>query len=784
LTEKRTWLYAGVGLLTAAVLMVELLMTRLFSVAMYYHFAFLAVSVSMLGLGLGGLLVYLNRHRFSPERLPAWLNMLGLLLTIFILADLLIVLNLRLPTDFGAGTFVLPVLVFVVGAMPFVFAGALLSLIVWRYAESIHTVYFYDLLGAAAGSLAILPLLEWVGAPNAVLIAATLAAASAAMFSAAGNAKRRAILRGLTVAAGVLLLLVCNLRWNFLDIRYAKGVSTDQELFSRWNAISRICLHQRDGRLRIMIDCEAATWVSYFDFQKSDARLVRADFSRSVDDLAQMLRPNAKTMIIGMGGGWDVARALAHGSPRVVALEINPLIARDLMAVRLRDYNRALLERPEVELILDDARSAIQRTDEKFGVIQSTLIDTWASTAAGAFALTENYLYTVEAFESYLRHLSADGILEVTRFEFVQPRQALRVVSLGRAAFERMGERDVAGRFIVVSEKLYDIRKAAVLIRRTPFTPEETARVRALIAQNPDFQELYLPDAPLPNPFAELLASPRLADFTDRYAFDVSAVPDARPFFFFTTRWSRLPSLFSSEGEDFKNNVALFVLAVLSVLSVFSVLGLFLLPVKFARGTPITGDLSLRWVYFLAIGVAYIVVQVSLIQTFILFLGHPTYGISVVVFSMLVGSGLGSMWSRRLSAPARAAMLVPLALAVALVALQFALLPPMLEHLQFLSRIGRGMVSVAVILPFGFFMGIPFPSGVRAASRSEGDALPWLWSANSGGSVLGSAVAIVLATMLGVPLTGALGGACYLVAGVSAWLTREPAAALAPQPAD
>ncbi len=761
--------------------MMELLLTRLFSVVLYYHFAFMAVSIALLGMGGGGLLVYLNRQRFPRERLPQWLAWLGILLSVMIVITLAFVVQIQLPLGFRLGNALRLVGIFVLASVPFFFAGAMLSLVIWHFSESIHRVYFYDLIGAALGSLAILPALEWLGAPTATVFAALLTAVSTVLLSLATGGDSKLRHAAVAVALACAVLVGANLQWNLLDLKYAKGDPTSDEVYARWNAISRVCVHPIRERFMIKIDCDAGTGIAPFDFSQGVPPDAQAFFNRSGQDLAQVLHPGSKTLIIGSGGGMDVARALAHGSQRVVAVEINPLIARDLMLNHYRDESHGIYTRPEVEVIVDDARSAIRRANEQFDVIQSTLIDTWAGTAAGAFALTESFLYTTDAFQEYLARLSEHGILTVTRWEFAPPRQAIRVVSLGRAALERMGARRPADHVMVVGED--GGRLVSVLIKKSPFTQEETRSARAFLAERPALIPIYLPDGTPENEFRALLQAPSLEGYAQSYAYDISAVGDSQPFFFFTTRWSRLGSLLSGPREDLKSNLALLALVLTCGFSAVAALGFLALPRLFGKGPRGGPGTRALWFYFLAIGVAFMITEIAFIQTFILFMGHPTFGITVVIFSMLVGSGLGSRWSGRLRDPERSALVIPLLLAVALAILQFAVLPLGVPLGLPLSRLVRGIVAVAVLAPVAFVMGMPFPTGVRAASRAEGDVLPWLWSANSAGSVVGSAGAILVATTVGIPMAGVLGAACYLLAGAAAFLAAARARELAAQPA-
>lgn len=764
---RRIALGLGVALLSAGVLKVELLLTRLFSVVLYYHFAFMGVAVALLGMGAGGLLVYLNRRRFPPERLAAWLTGLGLLLTTGILLTLILILHTQLGLELYLTDLLRPLFIFGLASVPFFFAGAMLSLVLWHFSESVHRIYFYDLVGAAIGSIAVLPALEWLGAPRAMLLAALLAAGSTVLLGLATGASRSLRAAGLGSVLVVALLLGLNVRSNWLDLRYAKGISTRVELYARWNAISRVCVHREGGSVVIKIDCDAATQIATYDFAKGVPAEVKREFSRGGEALAYVLRPGAKTLIIGSGGGVDVARALAHGSQRVVAVEINPLIAEDLMLGRFREYSHGLFSRPEVELIVDDARSTIRRSSEQFEVMQATLIDTWASTAAGAFALSENFLYTTEAFEEYLQHLSPQGILTVTRWEFSPPRQAIRLASLARAALEKMGAVRPADHFVVIGDSERGV--VSVLVKHSSFTPDELAEVRRFVADRPALQAVFLPDSRAENEFSALLRAPDLDAFTSRYPFDISPVGDDRPFFFFTTRWGRLLTVYLAPWEDLKNNLALFLLAVTLAITGVAALGFMALPRWFEGGEQGRWAPRSLWTYFLAIGLAYMITEIALIQKFILFLGHPTYGVVVVVFSLLVGSGIGSRWSGRLQNPERLIVFVPMLLALALSILHLIALPGLLPLGMPMSRLLRGVMSVLLLFPVAFVMGMPFPTGVRLARGGEGDLVPWLWSANAAGSVMGSVLAMLLAITFGIPVAGVFGATCYVGAAVAAY---------------
>jgi hypothetical protein len=357
-----------------------------------------------------------------------------------------------------------------------------------------------------------------------------------------------------------------------------------------------------------------------------------------------------------------------------------------------------------------------------------TLVDTWASTAAGAFALSENSLYTVEAFREYLEHLKPDGMIAFTRWEFQQPREALRVVSVAMQALHEMGVSNPAGNFIVVSEGHLnaDGKPVVVLAKRSAFTAEEVRRVQEHIAAHPTLFLLYVsPDAMVTavnkreehysasaDSFTQLVQSNDPKYFAAHYPYDVSPVTDNAPFFFFTLKaGQRLHPKSLRGGIDWKVNLGVTVLGIVLAVSLLAVLAFLILPLA----TAARGQLSrpVRLLYFIAVGLGYILVEIAFIQRFVLFLGHPVYALTVVLFLLLLSSGAGSMVSRWWL-PNTNRVWVPLVMIAATSLLYVAVLPGLLERLVGLPFIVKLLVSGGLLGPLGFAMGMPFPAGLRA----------------------------------------------------------------------
>lgn len=798
--DRRTHL-AGIAVMSFASLLLELALTRLFSVILFYHFAFLAISIALLGLGAGGVVAYLERNRLAQ-----WdTRTLGSRLAAANAVLLLVVLEVDLHAPVSVAFDLTPevmlrlALMYIVSALPFFCTGLLFSVVFARETRGITELYAADLTGGALACLAIVPLLNFVGGPNSILVAVIASAAASAIWARTTRSRRFA----LVLLAAFALLTAANYSGKIIDIVYAKGVRRDQPwvLFSRWNAISRVEVDEQGGARVIVIDADASTWI-----MNTDPHHWSPDYKRNLMSAApgivNVLRPRGDYAIIGPGGGVDILRALANGSPSVTAIEINPIIVNDIMRGRWADFSYHLYDQPEVHVHLGDGRSWVRQARQQFDVLEMTLVDTWASTAAGAFALSENNLYSVEAFRQYFDHLKPDGIIAITRWEFSQPHEALRVVSQELEVLKRAGISNPSSHFIVVSERPLDKDgvPVVVLFKKSPFTPAEEAAVRAHLAQYPDLHVLYTPsDAstpqtgdwrrPGPHSFRALIEIGDAQSFAATYPYNVAPVFDSSPFFFFTMKTRDVMSrLLNSNhrGVDWKNNLGVAVLAMVLVVSFVCVLLFLILPLalhgRAGRGQPVASHVPVsRLLYFIAIGLGYILAEIAFIQRFVLFLGHPTYALTVVIFLMLLASGAGSMLSRRwLFDPLQ--VRTPLAVVVALLLAYIWLLPPMLRALVGLPFLLKLIISAAALVPLGLAMGMPFPSGLRAlaasslaarslaaSSLAEGsaqqdNAIEWAWALNAASSVLGSVLAMVIAIQFGLSWTLASGALAYLLA--------------------
>jgi hypothetical protein len=767
---------AAVAATSSAVLITELALTRIFSVVMYYHFAFLAISIALFGLSASGVYAYLRRRqleRIQTERLLANCALLHGAATI---VALFVLVRLRVGLNYSPQNLVLMLTIYALAALPFFTGGLVITLAIARLSPGINAVYAADLIGASAGCLVLIPLLDRIGAPGVVLTASGLACLSAVLFSRAERRLRTAGLAG--TALGLALTGQVTGLAGF-DVVDTKGHSGDRVLFSKWNSFSRIGVYERThtdwslspaykGTLpdtRYMdIDSAASTPILHVASDLSNAQYLRYELTA----LAYYLKEDGgfTALVIGPGGGRDLASALAFGASRVDAVEINPIIANDVMRGQFKEFSGGIYEHPRVRVAVDDGRSFVRRSGDRYDVIQASLVDTWAATAAGAYTLTENTLYTVEAFDDYLEHLTDDGVLTITRWVF----DGLRLVSLAQEVCERRGWTDCASHLALVRHR----NVLTFLMKRSPFTGDEVARLNKT-ASDLQFTMLYAPtlgfdeedevDGVQTGDYGRLIVSPDRQRFYEEYHQDIRPTTDDRPFFFHTTKLENQFDVAFGRTMLFGNGLS----ALLTLMGISaSLVALFVfLPLALAGGERPTGWLP--WlVYFGALGAGFMLIEVAVLQRFVLLLGHPVYSLTVTLFSLLLGTGIGSALSRwlRVSRLPRSAAFTIAGIALLGVIATVAVAPLITWAIPF-ERPARIAVAVITLVPIGMVLGIPMPAGIQLLRSRAPEILTWAWGMNGALSVVGATLAIFIAMNWGFRVTFLAGSCAYLVALVS-----------------
>lgn len=762
----------GVALTAFATIALELLLTRIYSVTMYYHFAFMVISLALLGLAIAGVTTYLLPRVFKLTRVAELASGFTLLFAIgaVIALEVSVTSPIRLKVPMSESLPTLLLLYFA-AALPFLMSGFALTLAISSAGERINRIYAFDLIGAAAGCLFVIPAISRLGGPGAILMVAAVGGVGAALFALSGTGKLRLPLAGAgAVVALVLAILgVTELGARRFAIRTNpdKFLAGHKVLYEKWNAFSQITVGNagRGDHRWIFIDQDAATRMWSGDI--APGYTAPLDFAEvRVAALVYSLRHAGPALIIGPGGGTDVISALRAGVPRVVGVEVNPIIAEDVMRGTFAGWNGDLYNDPRVHVVVDEGRSYIRRSGEAYSSIQATLVDTWAASSSGAFTLSENNIYTVEAFEEFLDHLQPGGVLAVTRwYDSKQPKEFLRLIGLGRAALESRGVKDVSRHFLLAEDRG---QRGTLLLSRDPFTDEDLAAAKARAAQD-KLRLLYVPGAETNDKFlGSFLTAPSASDFFAELPYDATPTTDDKPFFFYTVRPGELFSLLGQLDSLERNNLGLAILLILLLVSTALTLLFVVLPLLLFRRDALKVDRGPKLrvlAFFLCLGLGFILVEIGFMQRFVLFLGHPIYALAVVLATLLAASGTGSALSGGLAARWGARGLARRAIAVlAVLMIIYALvLGPVFHALLGLPLGGRIVIAALLVAVPGLLMGALLPTGVRAANALGPEVVPWAWGLNGATSVVGSILAITLSMNYGFTATLYVGVGAYLL---------------------
>ena len=784
--------YAGVFLISLATLMQEVLLTRIFSVTMWYHFAFMAISLAMFGMTVGALSVYLHPEDYAG--IPAKRQIALSALCFAVCAVVSMFVHLSVPFNPGrtlAGAWSL-VFTYVLMSSSFFFSGLCISAALATFSRQVGKLYAADLTGAALGCILLIYALRITDAPTTIFVVAFFGSVGAVLFAMDGSF---AHLRRWAVGLGVLFLVlvigntVLVSRQNpLLRLRWAKGVWEALPLYEKWNSYSRIAVHGVPDRLMspvsegisatyhvergvklldLTIDANAQTALTSFDGDWSALAYLKYD----VKNLAHYIRPDAKVLIIGAGGGRDVLSALLFGQKSVRAVEISQDII-DTVNSEFGEYTGHLDRYPGVTFVNDEARSYIARTDERFDILEASFIDTWAATAAGAYTLTENSLYTVEAWKLFLSRLTPSGVISFSRWYYQSlPGEAYRLTSLAAEALRQRGVVNPREHIVLVRNLREGLQQttagaATMLVSKTPFAPQDLDRIEE-VARAMKFDLVLSPRSALDPVFRTLASGSDLDHAARLLPLNLSPPTDDCPFFFnFVPLRNAFDSKLWEEGGSPRFNLqAVFILVVLLVVVLVLTLLCILVPLlQKTRKHPLRGGMW-HLLFFAAIGFGFLLIEISQMQRLIIFLGHPTYALSVVLFVLLVSSGLGSYSTQGIDLPAAtSSAFVRLIFLLGVLAAFGMLTPRVIAAFASSTTPQRILVAMGILFPMGVVMGMAFPLGFKSAANVSNALTPWLWGINGATSVCASVLALVIATNAGISASFWTGLACYAAA--------------------
>lgn len=768
--------YCGaIFVLALATLSYQILITRFFSVMLYYHFAFAAISLAMLGLTRGAMKVYNDPVRYAPERVAvefahhaSWFAITGVGAMI---AFLCVPLVLSWPGAYVTLALVVAALAFV---MPFTESGICISLLLTRLPYGGGWLYAADLSGAAIGCLGLIFVLFVVDPVSATLwIGAFAAGAGWMVVRDSGDVRS---LR-LSAACALTLLAAATVHTGLavsgkshLGVFWAKGAEQTGTLFERWNTYSRVRVtafgeskpfgwglaqepSTKIDQHYLDIDADAGTVITRMDGDIGKLSYLKDD----VINAAYLVQPPADVAVVGVGGGRDILSGLLFGAKRIHGIEINPAIF-EVLTDKFADFSGHLDRQPGVSLVNAEARSYINHSSDRYDLIQISLIDTWAATAAGGLTLTENRLYTVEAWDDFYRALKPGGLLSVSRWYNPDTHRGefYRLVAIAASALQHKGVSAAELPRHVIALNVGRI--VTVITRPDAFTDAQWQSARTnLLAQG--FKILLGPDVAFDTVTSTLLSGKADAAFFASLPENIAPSTDDTPFFFYTARFADIvttPSLALVNG-----NAAIIMTLLLVVVS-FCACGYYIIGpfVRLARQMPLS-VLTPPVTYFSAIGMGFMLIEISQMQRLMVFLGHPVYGLGVVLFTILLFGGIGSTTVGP-HAPRPGAVIARVVALLATLVVAGLLTPLVTTWARSEATDIRILVSVLLLAPPAFCMGMMFPLGLSIWRRHTG-LLPFFWSANGITSMFASVLGMALSIEFGIANTYALGAGFYAV---------------------
>lgn len=789
-------LYFETFLIALAVIVLEVSYTRVFSYKLVYYFTYLVIGVSLLGLGAGGVFVALFSwlRRISPQRLILGCSLvaaasvtLGYFVTALLPMHLFhMVMHVSEGRWDGVALEGSKLLVLLITLFtPFLAAGIALATIFATRTENIGRLYFADLVGAALGCVFIIPAMILLSPPGVVLLSAALfAAAGIGLAKEAGPRWQAAI--GASMAVALLFAAFPGLLPDPVSDR-VKGGSQEAAIYTRWSPVFRIDVVPvpnitppihflvHDGTYGSAIHAWDGDLASLERYETGDRQFP-----------FRLLGEGANVAIIGSAGGNEIMASLHFGAESVTGIELNPATVEALHG-EFREFTGNLAGHPDVTIVNAEGRSFLEAAERQFDLIWLVAPDSYAAmnaASSGAFVLSESYLYTREMIETTLDHLTDNGILSAQFGEIGfndKPNRTLRYLATAREAFRTIGIEDFENHVLVaVSPGFGNLETVTILLRKTPFGAEDIARFEATVASREEDRLVYTPSSGIPGHPSATVIGPdgqERTAFLANYPYKVGPIADDSPFFWHFVSFgdaifgrSDAGPMNIEEGVGERAQIALLVAAIVLA-------GAFLLaPLVFMRDV----WRRIEWkghagVYFTALGLGFMFIEVCLIQQLTLFLGYPTYSLTVTLFSLLLSTGVGSLLSERFRSRRNRTFAVLAGLLVVLVFFYQAALTPIVENAVSLPLFVRAMIAFALLAPLGLCLGMFMPLGLGTVSQlgEHGEEyVAWCWAVNGFFSVVASVLATILSMTMGFQAVMLVGLAIYLV-GISVF-SRVP----------
>lgn len=822
--NKQRFAGTATSMLAMSVLMLEVTMTRIFSIITFDHFTYLIIGLAMLGCGTAGTVLTVDQ-RFRGTTVKrelladcAWLFGLATAVCFLVITNIRFRATALYHGDYGQLLALLVLLILT--AIPFFFGGLCIGYLITKSGNHVNRLYFFDLVGAGCGSLGALLAINYLGATSTIFFVALTGCSVAILI--AGRVDGRIRWRyPLTAAVALALGLGTLVKDNLIVVPFApdKAAALMQpSLDYSWHVLSRVDVvapqtgyYPFGGALSRVWDRSRPPLTYMAMYQDGSAETAIAGLKDTdpkdeailgyyLQGCGYVIRPGAEVLVIGPGGGVDVAIALHHGASHVAAVDINPRMI-EYVRDTYNEFAGGLYRRDDVEVVCAEGRHFLTATDKTFDVIQLSGVDTFSALALGAYAVSENYLYTEQALADAFDRLKDNGIVSFSRWLFMPARETLRLAVTAHKVLASRGVTRPEHHIVVLAAPAWEGWSpwAETLIKLEPFTADEMAVLRDWAAKC-RFDLIYDPLVPYEagSPYDQLegawdyapvesarqfnealrLSPDQLETYVSRYPYNIRPCTDDSPFYFNYYRLSNLRHPFRATlgGSTFERLPLGLMILLAALIQILVLGGVFILLPMRSRAVGIrgcTGTINVL-MYFAAIGLAFIAVEITLIQKLMVFLGGPVFSMAVTLFSLLVFCGIGSFVAKRFTRRyPRGGGLIALAVLVGVLIATTWFINEVIPSLMGLPHLSRCLVAVAALLPVGFLMGMPFPTGIRVAERFGAQLVPWAWSVNACATVFGSIGSILLAMFTSFTTALYFGILAYLVA-MLALLTAPP----------
>jgi len=791
-------LLTGIFIISSVTLCLEISLTRYFSISQHYHFAFLVVSISFLGYGASGSLLSLF-PRLLEIKPALFLSSTSLLYSLsilicFIFCNILPFDFFKLSWDKNQIFFIF--LFYFLLSLPFLFAGLTISFAITSTSWMVNKLYFADLLGAGTGSLLATATFLPRGDRGVMLIISFIVLWASILFRAGRSSRLFILIVALLISFEVTLFLISPPFLSFrispykslpLALKYPQA----RLLFTKWNSISRIdiiesgairfapglsLIYEKSLPHQLGLSVDGGELTAITNVKNLDEQSLEF-LSFLPSSLAYHFVKNPDVLIIEPKGSLDVLAAHFFKANSIKVIESNPLI-KYIVQNELASFSGHIYEKENISIISTQSRVALKNEKKKYDLIVFPLSDVFGSSHTGLYGFGENYLYTLDSFATILDLLSPRGLISMTLYLLPPPRQELRLLATWIEALEGKNKNPAS--------HLIAIRSWGTIsyfIKNSPFS---TADIKALkeFSKKCLFDLIFYEgikedevnlynrfDKPLYyNYTLKLLSSSERENFLSAYLFKISPVTDNRPFFYNFFKPEKLKATYDAFGQKLLPFLqGEFLVPLLFFQALLIAFILILMPHLLKKRNRIIMNKNLFFsvlLYFGLIGMSFMFVEIILIQKFILFLGHPLYSISVILSSLLISSGIGSLFSRRFLIQEdnlKIRLRLSLCATTLIIILYLYFLPLIFRHLISANFSLKVFLTFFFILPLGFMMGFPFPTGIRLLEKQNKKLIPWAWAINAFSSVINSVAALLIAFFTGYMFVLSLAAAGYLI---------------------